>query len=102
MEDNHGFKRPIHDTKETIFPESNPKIQIKVNRNENLKRKKIYSKAYGDKIGSIISQKDNNLMRKKNNSKPCNNNYHLIYNAARKNAGVRYYFEKNTSQIELI
>ena len=41
-------------------------------------------------------------MRKKNNSKPCNNNYHLIYNAAKKNAGVRYYFERNTSQIELI
>ena len=102
MEDTHGFKRPVHDTKETIFPDNNQKLSIKVNRNENFKRKKIYSKAYVDKIGSIISQKDNDLMRKKNKSKPCNNNYHLIYNAARKNAGVRYYFEKNMSQIELI
>ena len=102
LEDTHGFKRPVHDTKESIFPENNPKISIKVNRNENLKRKKVYSKAYGDKIGSIISQKDNDTMIKKNNSKTCNSNYKLIYKAARKNAGVRYYFERNTSQFELI
>ena len=102
MEDTHGFKRPVHDTKESIFPENKQNILIKVNRNENLKRKKVYSKAYGDKIGSIISQKDYDTMRKKNNSKPCNINYNLIYKAARKNAGVRYYFEKNTSQFELI
>ena len=50
----------------------------------------MYSKAYGDKIGSIISQKDDTQIRKKNNSKPCNNNYRLISNEARKNAGVRY------------
>lgn len=62
----------------------------------------MYNKAYGDKIGSIISQKDNNNNRKKNQSKPCNINYKVISNEARKNAGVRYYFENNTSQFEFI
>ena len=62
----------------------------------------MYSKAYGDKIGSIISQKDDTQIRKKNNSKPCNNNYRLICNEARKNAGVRYYYETNSSQFNFI
>lgn len=102
MEDTHGFKRPTHNTKDNIFPDNKPKISIKVNRNEKLQRKKLYPKAYGDKIGSLISPKDDNITRTKNKSKPCNNNYKLIYKEARKNAGVRYYFEKNSSQFELI
>ena len=102
IEDTNGFKRPIQNTKEDIFPEDNPKITIKVKRNEKLKRKKIYSKAYVDKIGAIISQRNNEKIGKKNNSKPCNINYKLIYNATRKNAGVRYYFENNSSQFNLI
>ena len=102
MEDTHEFKRPVQNTKQNIFPDNNPKIPIKVKRNEKLTRKKMYDKAYGDKVGSIITQVDYNSMRKKNKSKPCNNNYKIISNEARKNAGVRYYFEKNTSQIELI
>jgi Zn/Cd-binding protein ZinT len=102
LEDTHGFKRPVQNTKQNIFPDNNQKIPIKVKRNEKLTRKKMYDKAYGDKVGSIITQVDYNSMRKKNKSKPCNNNYKIISNEARKNAGVRYYFEKNTSQIELI
>lgn len=62
----------------------------------------MYSKAYGDKIGSLISPKDNNITRKKNKTKPCNNNYKIITNETRKNVGVRYYFEKNSSQFEFI
>lgn len=101
--DTRKDKRPIENTKDDIFPDNNkPNIQIKVNRNERLTRKKMYSKAYGDKIGSLISTKDNNKNRIKNSSKPCNNNFKLVTNEARKNAGVRYYFEKNASQIELI
>ncbi len=97
------IKNQTQNTKEDIFPDKdNPKVSIKVNRNDKLKRKKMYSKAYGDKIGSIISQKDDTQIRKKNNSKPCNNNYRLISNEARKNAGVRYYYEKNSSQCNLI
>ena len=96
------MKKPIQNTKEDIFPENKPVISIKVNRNEKLTRKKMYSKAYGDRIGAIISPKNNEKIRYKNNSKPCNISYKLIYNEARKNAGVRYYFEKNTSQFELI
>ena len=62
----------------------------------------MYKKAYGDKIGSIISQKDYELIKKKNKSKACNDNFKIISNEARKNAGVRYYLDKNSSQIELI
>ena len=61
----------------------------------------MFSKAYDDKIGSLISTKDNEINREKNKSKPCNNNFKEITKEARKNAGVRYYFEKNASQIEL-
>ena len=101
--DNHKNKKPFPNTKDDIFPDNKkPNIQIKVNRNERLTRKKMYSKAYGDTIGSLISTKDNNKNRIKNSSKPCNNNFKLVTNEARKNAGVRYYFEKNASQIELI
>ena len=102
LEDPRGFKRPSQNTKEDIFPENNKKVSIKVNRNDKLTRKKMYSKAYGDKIGSIISQKDDKQIRKKDNLKPCNNNYKLISKEARKNAGVRYYYEKNSSQFNLI
>ena len=95
--------KPAQNTKDDIFPDnSKPNITIKVNRNERFTRKKMYSNVYGDKIGSLISTKDNNINRKKNISKPCNNNFKLVTNEARKNAGVRYYFEKNASQIELI
>ena len=62
----------------------------------------MYSKAYEEKVGSIITQKNNEQIRKKDNSKPCNNNYKLIYDEARKNAGVRYYFEKNSSQFDFL
>ena len=97
------IRNQTQNTKEDIFPDKdNQKVSIKVNRNDKLTRKKMYSKAYGDKIGSIISQKDDTQIRKKNNSKPCNNNYRLISNEARKNAGVRYYYEKNSSQFNLI
>ena len=101
-EDTHGFKRPTQYTKDDIFPDEKPNISIKVNRNEKLKRKKVYSKAYGDKIGSLISTKDNDINRSKNISKPCNNKFKLVTKEAKKNAGVRYYFEKNASQIELV
>ena len=36
--------------------------------------------------------------KKKMSSKPCNNDYNLVNEEAKKNANVRYYFENNSSQ----
>ena len=96
----NGFQRPIEDTKENIFPSDNPKKPIKVKRNEKiLNRKKVYTQYYGDKIGAIISSKnENDGMEKKLPSKPCNNDYNVVNDEAKKNANVRYYFENNVSQ----
>ena len=99
FESPNGFKRPVEDTKEDIFPSENPKKPIKVKRNEKiLKRKKIFTKYYGDRIGGIISPRSNSSLEKKLPSKPCNNDYNLVTDEARKNANVRYYFESNASQ----
>ena len=100
IEDLKGFKRPFVDTKENIFPSENPKKEIKVKRKEKiLKRRKIFTKYYGDKVGEIISPNGNtSYMEKKLPSKPCNNDYSSISLEARKNAHLRYYFENNASQ----
>ena len=99
FENPNGFKRPVIDTKENIFPSDKPKNPIKVKRNEKiLKRKKIYTKYYEDNVGGIISPKANSGIEKKLPSKPCNNDYNVVTNEARKNAHVRYYFENNVSQ----
>ena len=96
------IKRPTQNTREDIFPNDKQKTSIIVNRNEKLTRKKLFTKIYDDNVRSIISQKDNDQKIKKNSLKPCNNNYKVIYNEARKNAGVRYYFEKNFSQFDIL
>lgn len=103
LDDPNGFKRPTVDTKEHIFPNNNPKKQIKVNRNERIIRRKIYTKYYGDKIGGIISPRSSSVpLEKKLPSKPCNSDYNVINNEAKKNANVRYFFENNVSQWNLI
>ena len=101
MEDLHGFKRPIENTKEAIFPSDNPKKKkIKVKRNTRLSRKKMFNNHYGDKIGGIMSPRHSSLERKLP-SKPCNNNYNVVMDEAKKNAHVRYYFENNLSQFNI-
>ena len=97
----NGFQRPIEDTQENIFPSENPKKPIKVKRNEKiLKRRKVYAQYFGDNIGGIINSNNINDdgLEKKMPSKPCNNDYNLVNEEAKKNANVRYYFENNTSQ----
>lgn len=100
VENPNGFQRPVEDTKENIFPSDNPKKPIKVKRNEKiLKGRKVYTQYYKDKVGGIISSKNkNDELEKKLPSKPCNNDYNVINDEAKKNAGVRYYFENNVSQ----
>ena len=95
IEDLKGFKRPFVDTKENIFPSENPKKEIKVKRSEKiLKRRKIYTKYYGDKVGAIISPKGTTTsMENKLPSKPCNSDYSAISLEARKNANLRYYLQ---------
>ena len=104
LKDLHGFKRPIENTKENIFPNENediPKLKIKVKRNEKLKRKKMFPNKYSeDIVGGIISPKANNIT-KKMPSKPCNNDYRVVNDEAKKNAHVRYYFECNYSQFNI-
>ena len=96
----NGFQRPIEDTKEDIFQSDNLKKPIKVKRNEKiLKRRKVYTQYYGDKVGGIISPRNKNeRLEKKLPSKPCNNDYNVVTDEAKKNANVRYYFENNVSQ----
>ena len=98
-----GYKRPIEDTKESIFPSDNPKKTIKVKRNERIiKGKKRFKKCYDDCIGGIISPKAKDGLEKKMPSKPCNIDYNLVNIEAKKNAHVRYYFENNVSQWNFI
>ena len=105
MEDLHGFKRPVENTKLDIFPnaiEENPKLEIKVKRNEKLKKKNlIIGKHTVDNVGGIISPKSSNSVTKKMPSKPCNNDYNIVTNEAKKNANVRYYFENNLSNFNI-
>ena len=100
LDNPNGFQRPIEDTKENIFPLDNLKKPIKVKRNEKiLKGRKVFSKYYGDNIRGIISSKNKDAkLEKKLPSKPCNNDYNLVTDEARKNANVRYYFENNITQ----
>ncbi len=60
------------------------------------------NKYYGDNVTGIMSPKGNVKLEKKMPSKPCNNNYNVISDEARKNAHVRYYFENNISQFDFI
>ena len=71
------------------------------------------NKYYGDNVTGIMSPKGNAKLvqayywynvklEKKMPSKPCNNNYNVISDEARKNAHVRYYFENNISQFDFI
>ena len=55
------------------------------------------------KIGGIISPRSSSVpLEKKLPSKPCNSDYSMIMDEARKNANVRYFFENNASQWNLI
>ena len=60
----------------------------------------MFNNHYGDKIGGIMSPRHSSLEIKLS-SKPCNNNYNVIMDEAKKNAHVRYYFENNLSQFNI-
>ena len=102
LEDLRGFKRPVIDTTEHIFPLDSPEKEIKVNRNKHIKvkRKKQFKQKYDDNVKGIISPKGSGKisLEKKLPSKPCNNNFRLVKKEAKKNAHLRYYFENNMSQ----
>ncbi len=106
LEDLRGFKRPVIDTTEHIFPLDSPEKEIKVNRNKNInlnirvKRKKQFKQKYDDNVKGIISPRGSGKisLEKKLPSKPCNSNFRLVKKEARKNAHLRYYFENNMSQ----
>ena len=102
LEDLRGFKRPVIDTTEHIFPLDSPEKEIKVNIKKNIrvKRKKQFKQKYDDNVKGIISPRGSGKisLEKKLPSKPCNSNFRLVKKEAKKNAHLRYYFENNISQ----
>lgn len=93
-------QKKLDDTKERIFPTAKKeKIPIVI------KKKFIdpymqggYINNKKDHLNEILNSKAKENKIQKETSKPCNNDFNLVADEAKKNASVRYYFESNTSQ----
>lgn len=95
----NGFKRPVPPkTYDRIFNED--KKAKEFNAEQELKKGQIRrnNKAYRDCIGNMF-QEQGKIMRIPNISeKPCNDNYQVLSEEAKKSLTERYYYESNANQ----